>query len=171
MNIEPKLPFACGLPFEEFELLPILRHHQPAGHLEFDRCIQSGSEQRPELDSLGVERQLPLHALDILWVEPHEAALHLDMQAAGVGRRPASVACVDQDHVRALVGEEAGDAGPDDAAPDDDCSYLIGETFARHHHAAVGDGHDRPGGTRSQIAIGFSGTRGANPENSVGAPP
>jgi hypothetical protein len=151
LQAEPPLAFA----FAGEELIGVrrLRDHQPAGRLQLEARAELHLQLRPEPRGGGVERQRAFEARHLVGVQADEAALHLHVQAAGIGGgagQPRGI--VHHRHLDALARQVQRRAEADDAAA---------------HH---GDG-DLPRGchgsrsaiaTMSAMAIGLTGARGAN---------
>ncbi len=109
-----------------------------------------------------------LYAGDVLREFPQEVALHLDMDAAGVGDAAAGPARVDHGDVGAVCCEEPTQAGTDDAAADHQRADL---TEDRMRTLSASAAHDRDAPAMSATAIGLIGMRGANRSWSSGSRP
>ena len=107
IDIEPQFALAPGLDLQEIELVPALRDHQAAGHLQVEIRPEPRLHGLPEGNRLGIERKLALHARHVLRIEAHEAALHLDMKTAGIGVRAADAPVVDQGDADTVLGQKA----------------------------------------------------------------
>ena len=98
--------------------------------------------------------QRRFEAGDQIGIEPHEAALHLDVQAAGIGRGAADPAVVDHRDLDTLGGEEAGERESHDAAADHQRSN-------RRHRRMRCLAHGAGDRARSAMVSGLTGGRGA----------
>ena len=115
---QAELFLAPAFRFEKRELLVGFGDHQAACEFQLDVVIQLRRDPAPLRHRLDIHRQRPFQAGDEVRIKSHETALHLHMQAAGVGVAAAMVAGIDADHRDARRGEKPREAQPDDAAAD-----------------------------------------------------
>ena len=163
LDLQAELLLAPALLLQECVLLAALRHHQPAGDGELDVLAEPRGQRLPVPHGARVERQRLLEGRHHLGIEPHEAALQLHVQSAGIGDGAGVPAVIDHGHVMALLGQEPGEAHADDAAAHDhraDFGRRAPSIMSTRH------GEGEPRRTRSPIATGLAGTRGAKKASS-----
>ncbi len=119
LDVQAELLLATALLLQECVLLTALRHHQAAGDGELDVLAEALGQRLPVPHGAWVERQRLLESRHHLRIEPHEAALELHMQSAGIGDGAGMPAVIDHSDVVALLCQEPGEAHADDAAAHD----------------------------------------------------
>jgi hypothetical protein len=102
-----ELLLAAAFPRQEGELRLALRHHKAAGQLELDILAEPPGQVLPLPHGAHIHRQCAFQPGNLLRIHAHEPALHLHMQAAGIGGAAGMLAIVD-----------AGDGDKKDCLPE-----------------------------------------------------
>ena len=152
-DIEPERGFALRLPRQKIELALVLGDHQAAGDLHLAIDTELALKLLPVGGGELVEKQHAFKAWNEMGIALEKDALHLDVQAAGIGGGAAGIAGIDDHNLGARRRQETAKARPDNAAANDGDGNLAQPVRRRRH--AVGQR------AISAIATGFTGMRGA----------